>query len=145
MQIPVFQPRGFHPPVSNTERQRQFRQRNPGYYQRLHAKRRAALKARIEAQTLADATAAAEPIKFTIPAHLLRPALPACYVPAMKVNRLKKDSITASLLKDVVECDQANRKATCDNVSVGRKPLDPPALYEDAGEGYNPDYTHPQQ
>lgn len=30
------------PPVSNTERQRQFRERNPGYYRRLHAKRRGA-------------------------------------------------------------------------------------------------------
>jgi hypothetical protein len=29
------------PPVSNTERQRQFRERNPGYYTRLSAKRRA--------------------------------------------------------------------------------------------------------
>jgi hypothetical protein len=31
--------------VSNTERQRQFRERNPGYYQRLHAQRRAEVKA----------------------------------------------------------------------------------------------------
>ncbi|MGI9014356.1 MAG: hypothetical protein ACR2GY_08920 [Phycisphaerales bacterium] len=28
------------PPVSNTERQRQFRERNPGYYGRLHRKRK---------------------------------------------------------------------------------------------------------
>jgi len=31
--------------MSNTERQRLFRERHPGYYQLLHAKRRAALKA----------------------------------------------------------------------------------------------------
>lgn len=35
--------------MSNTERQRQFRERNPGYYQRLHAKRRAAIKAGLAA------------------------------------------------------------------------------------------------
>jgi len=33
------------PPMSNTERQRRFRERNPGYYQRLHAKRRAQVQA----------------------------------------------------------------------------------------------------
>lgn len=63
----------------------------------------------------------------------------------MKVNRSKADSVTASLLKDVVERDQANQKANWDNVSIGQKPLAPPALYEDSGEGYNPDYTCPQQ
>jgi len=29
--------------------------------------------------------------------------------------------------------------------SVGSKPLQPPALYEDAGEGYNSDFTFPQE
>ena len=37
------------PAVSNTERQRQFRQRNPGYYGRLKARERAACKARVAA------------------------------------------------------------------------------------------------
>jgi hypothetical protein len=32
------------PPMTNTERQQLFRQRNPGYYARLQAKRRAPLK-----------------------------------------------------------------------------------------------------
>ena len=36
-----FQPRGTHPATSNTERQREFRERNPGYYGRLHRKRKA--------------------------------------------------------------------------------------------------------
>jgi hypothetical protein len=31
-------------PMSNTERQRRFRERNPGYYGRLHRKRKAAIK-----------------------------------------------------------------------------------------------------
>src|SRR4051794_36702573 len=34
-----------HRPMSNTERQRQFRQRNPGYYGRLHRKYRAEAEA----------------------------------------------------------------------------------------------------
>ena len=33
------------PPMSNAERQRLFRQRHPGYYQRLHARTRAQAKA----------------------------------------------------------------------------------------------------
>jgi hypothetical protein len=37
------------PPKSNTERQRLFRKRNPGYYQRLHAKRRAKIAAMVAA------------------------------------------------------------------------------------------------
>ncbi len=39
-------------PMSNAERQRQFRERNPGYYGRLHRKRRA------EAEAYAAARAA---------------------------------------------------------------------------------------
>lgn len=34
------------PPMSNAERQRQFRARNPGYYGRLHRKRNAEIDAR---------------------------------------------------------------------------------------------------
>src|SRR5687768_6139066 len=45
----TFQPRGSHPPVSNTERKRQFRERNPGYYARIQAKKRAASKAYVAA------------------------------------------------------------------------------------------------
>lgn len=47
---PSFIPRGAYPAKSkreqNAERQREFRERNPGYYGRLHAKRRAETKAR---------------------------------------------------------------------------------------------------
>lgn len=62
----------------------------------------------------------------------------------MKANKLKNQSITAPLLKDVVELDKANTKATRETVTIGQKPLNPPALYEDSGEGYNADYTFPQ-
>jgi hypothetical protein len=57
--LPTFLPRGTHPPVSNTERQREFRRRNPGYYGRLKAKERALTKARVEAILLAQRQAAA--------------------------------------------------------------------------------------
>lgn len=63
----------------------------------------------------------------------------------MKANNSKKESITAPLLKDAVKQDKANAKAIRDNVSVGSKPLDPPALYEDSGEGYDTDFTFPQE
>ena len=36
--------------MSNAERQRRFRERNPGYYGRLHRKRNAAIKAILEQQ-----------------------------------------------------------------------------------------------
>jgi hypothetical protein len=63
----------------------------------------------------------------------------------MKTKNSKQDSVTAPLLKELVTRDQANQKSNCDKVSIGQKPLDPPALYEDAGEGYNSDYTYSQQ
>src|SRR5687768_3474619 len=76
---PVFYPRGHFPPVSNTERQREFRERNPGYYQRLHAKRRAEIKARaaqLEVAAPAPAPVPA-PVIYTIPVPTWRLALPA--------------------------------------------------------------------
>ena len=60
-----------HPPrMSNAERQRQFRLRNPGYYGRLHRRRRAATKAAalevtkaLAAQFLTAKQAAAEAVQ----------------------------------------------------------------------------------
>jgi hypothetical protein len=63
----------------------------------------------------------------------------------MKKNNPKRESVTAPLLKDVVKRDKANTKAIRENVSIGEKPLDPAALYEDPGEGYNADFTFPQE
>jgi hypothetical protein len=45
---------------ANTERQRRFRERNPGYYGRLHRKRRAATKARLALAEMARAEAKAK-------------------------------------------------------------------------------------
>ena len=61
--------------MSNTERQRQFRERNPGYYQRLHAKRRAQARAmlaaaRVEAQAQAAVVVRAEPLMLPAPVEV---------------------------------------------------------------------------
>jgi hypothetical protein len=45
-----FQPKRRPAPVSNTERQRQFRLRNPGYYGRLHRARDAQIDAALAAK-----------------------------------------------------------------------------------------------
>jgi|GEM_PF-1931762 len=63
----------------------------------------------------------------------------------MNSNRRPKGSVTKPLLKELVDLQKANSKVVNTNPSVESKPLDPPALYEDAGEGYNPDFTFPQE
>ena len=63
----------------------------------------------------------------------------------MKSKDSSKQSVTAPLLKDVIESDKANQMANRETVSIGSKPLNPPALYEDSGEGYNADFTLPQE
>jgi hypothetical protein len=74
------------PPMSNTERQRQFRERNPGYYGRLHARRRAGENvAAAQLQAAAQAMAMKrEPLALPAPAEKLEipgmnmiPAIPA--------------------------------------------------------------------
>ena len=79
---PVFYPKGHFPPVSNTQRQREFRGRNPGYYQRLHAKRRAAVKALV-AQRVTPAPAQ---VILTIPVPTVRLALPAPVIDPLLVE-----------------------------------------------------------
>src|SRR5687768_14335559 len=76
---PVFYPRGYFPPVSNTERQRQFRERNPGYYARIQAKKRAASKAHVAAIRAAERAAAAMLAKsrqLMLPAPVELPVIP---------------------------------------------------------------------
>lgn len=63
----------------------------------------------------------------------------------MKTKNSKSESVTAPLLQDMVKQDKANTKLIRENVSIGEKPLNPPALYEDSGEGYNSDFTFPQE
>jgi hypothetical protein len=63
----------------------------------------------------------------------------------MKSNKRPKASVTKPLLKELVDRQKADQKKQQQNPSVGSKPLNPPALYEDAGNGYNPDFTFPQE
>ena len=66
------------PPMSNYERQRRFRERNPGYYGRLRRRRKAELTAALSAT-------AAPPLALPAPTRLLLPApveqLPAFVIP----------------------------------------------------------------
>jgi hypothetical protein len=57
--------------VSNTERQRQFRMRNPDYYRNLQAKARAAMKARTAARIAAERAAAAEALALAAPVEAI--------------------------------------------------------------------------
>jgi hypothetical protein len=49
------------------------------------------------------------------------------------------------LLDDLMARDKADRKVVMDQPSVGSDPLPAPDLYQDAGNGYNPDSTFPQE
>ena len=63
----------------------------------------------------------------------------------MKQNQRKSASITAPLLKDLVKRQNADSKRIAPDVKIGSTPLPPPDLYQDAGSGYNPDFTFPQE
>jgi hypothetical protein len=63
-------------PTSNTERQRQFRERNPGYYGRLHRRQKAEIDARLAAKALAAAEVAVtvtrrEPLMLLAPVEMI--------------------------------------------------------------------------
>lgn len=58
------------PPMSNTERQRLFRERNPGYYGRLHRKRKAQVRAAL-AQRAMLAAAVPQPRRLLLPAPVV--------------------------------------------------------------------------
>ena len=60
----------YRGPMSNTERQRQFRERNPGYYGRLHARRRAGGKAAVAAMKAQMMASAAKREPLLLPASL---------------------------------------------------------------------------
>jgi hypothetical protein len=76
---------------------------------------------------------------------LYQPSPPwACYLAAMKSND-SQISITAPLLKELMDREKANSKINNADPSVGSKPLPPPDLYQDSGGGYNEDFTFPQE
>jgi hypothetical protein len=68
----------------------------------------------------------------------------------MKNDGRQSGSITKPLLKGLMDRQKANEKCNPEPYSdsapyIGSTPLDPAALYEDAGGGYNLDYTFPQE
>ncbi len=62
----------------------------------------------------------------------------------MKHNR-KEPSVTQPLLKDLMDRQKTESKLAMEEVKVGSTPLPSPDLYQDAGGGYNPDFTFPQE
>ncbi len=68
----------------------------------------------------------------------------------MKDKKGKEARFTQPLLKDLINRQKAESKLTFDCVSndkanTGSTPLEPPALYEDSGEGYNANFVFPQE
>lgn len=63
----------------------------------------------------------------------------------MKANNRQKGSIAGPILKDLMDREKVSVNISESGPTVGSKPLAPPALYEDAGEGYNQDFTFLQE
>jgi len=74
--------------MSNAERQRQFRERNPGYYARLHAKRRAAVRAMAAARAAAAVPATPAPLMLPAPVEVI-------VIPGMNVIPAGLDALRA--------------------------------------------------
>jgi hypothetical protein len=80
--LPTIQPRRPGTAMSNAERQRAFRRRNPGYYGRLHRQRKAEMLAYAAARAAAAEAVVplaipAPPTRLMLPAHVQDPAMDA--------------------------------------------------------------------
>ncbi|HEY3937254.1 MAG TPA: hypothetical protein VGL97_07475 [Bryobacteraceae bacterium] len=63
----------------------------------------------------------------------------------MKSKNNQKRSLTGPLVKELVDRQKAEFSASnMPAPSVGSIPLAQPDLYQDPGQGYNPDFTFPQ-
>lgn len=69
--------------MSNTERQREFRRRNPGYYKRLHARRRSALKVHLPALVIEN-TPVEQKVQLMLPAPVVTVDIPGMTTIASK-------------------------------------------------------------
>ncbi len=99
-------------PVSNTERQRQFRERNPGYYGRLHRKRKAAIRARLEpiwAEARAQAHAEAQ-LAAAQPAPVLM--LPAPGIDPLTSEIAKCGALAESLKNESAAVEIARKRVS---------------------------------
>jgi len=68
-----------------------------------------------------------------------------CYRAGMKSKTRLKAPITKPILKPLVDREKADLKKQTQTPSIGSRPTDPPAIYEDPGTGYNSDFTFPQK
>jgi hypothetical protein len=62
----------------------------------------------------------------------------------MKSKKIQPESVTAPLLKNVIDRQKAALKTQLPGPIVGSKPLQQPALYQDPGEAYNSKFVFPQ-
>lgn len=104
--------------MSNTERQRKFRERNPGYYGRLHRKRRGRIKAILKQQK-ADAAAR---IQAEIRAKLQAEAEAAAQQIAPRPVLMLPAPAIDPLASEIAALAESFRKASaeaCEVVSAG--------------------------
>ena len=95
--------------MTATERQRRFRQRHPGYYGRLHARRRVASKARVEVMKLqaqaalpatAQTLALPAPLAIPIPVRLALPApVETIEIPGMTTIAPRREAVLEPLAR----------------------------------------------
>jgi hypothetical protein len=62
----------------------------------------------------------------------------------MKSKNNQTRAVTGSLVKELAKRQKAESKISMPAPSVDSKPLKPAALYQDAGNGYNGNFTFPQ-
>jgi hypothetical protein len=62
----------------------------------------------------------------------------------MKSKKIQQEPVAAPLLKHLTNRQKANLKTQLPDPTVGSKPLKQPNLYQDPGNGYNSNFTFPQ-
>jgi hypothetical protein len=64
----------------------------------------------------------------------------------MKKNKFSQQgSIIKPLLKDLLKRQKIDADKRLPEVEVGSAPLSPSDLFQDAGSGYNQNFTYPQE
>jgi hypothetical protein len=62
----------------------------------------------------------------------------------MKSNKNQTKAVAVPMVKELAKRHKAEFKISMPAPSVDSKPLKPAALYQDAGNGYNGNFTFPQ-
>jgi hypothetical protein len=82
--------------MSNAERQRNFRKRNPGYYGRLHARRRSGIRASLAAQAAAEMAAPAPAAVLMLPAPVEMILIPGMNVIPQSLDAMREMAVLIS-------------------------------------------------